>query len=81
MQFFATQLLNGLTAGVVYAMLAVYNSLVYGLLQQINFAHGYVYMFGTFVAASLITSGSPLWGAVAAGSCGGGGPKTPPAAN
>ncbi|UVK37886.1 branched-chain amino acid ABC transporter permease [Mesorhizobium sp. AR10] len=67
MQFFATQLLNGLTAGVVYAMLAVGYSLVYGILQQINFAHGYVYMFGTFVTASLITNGSPLWLAIAAG--------------
>lgn len=67
MQFFVTQLLNGLTAGVVYAMLAVGYSLVYGILQQINFAHGYVYMFGTFVTASLITSGVPLAPAIAAG--------------
>jgi branched-chain amino acid transport system permease protein len=67
MQFFTTQLLNGLTSGVVYAMLAVGYSLVYGILQQINFAHGYVYMFGTFVTASLITSGCPLWLAIIAG--------------
>lgn len=67
MQFFTTQLLNGLTSGVVYAMLAVGYSLVYGILQQINFAHGYVYMFGTFVTASLITSGCPLWLAIVAG--------------
>ena len=67
MQFFATQLLNGLTAGVVYAMLAVGYSLVYGVLQQINFAHGYVYMFGTFVTASLISGGAPLWIAILAG--------------
>jgi branched-chain amino acid transport system permease protein len=67
MQFFTTQLLNGLTSGVVYAMLAVGYSLVYGILQQINFAHGYVYMFGTFVTASLITSGCPLWPAIVAG--------------
>ena len=67
MQFFATQLLNGMTAGVVYAMLAVGYSLVYGVLQQINFAHGYVYMFGTFVTASLISSGAPLWIAILAG--------------
>lgn len=60
MQFFVTQLLNGLTSGVVYAMLAVGYSLVYGILQQINFAHGYVYMFGAFVTASLISGGAPL---------------------
>ncbi|MER5172384.1 branched-chain amino acid ABC transporter permease [Thioclava sp. GXIMD2076] len=67
MQFLATQMLNGLTAGVVYAMLAVGYSLVYGILQQINFAHGYVYMFGTFVTASLIAGGAPLWLAIVAG--------------
>jgi branched-chain amino acid transport system permease protein len=67
MQFFTTQLLNGLTSGVVYAMLAVGYSLVYGILQQINFAHGYVYMFGTFVTASLITGNAPLWLAIVAG--------------
>jgi len=60
MEFFATQLLNGLTSGVVYAMLAVGYSLVYGILQQINFAHGYVYMFGAFTTAAFITGGAPL---------------------
>lgn len=64
MEFFSTQLLNGLTAGVVYAMLAVGYSLVYGILAQINFAHGYIYMFGAFVAMSLVTGGAPLWIAV-----------------
>lgn len=67
MQFFVTQLFNGLTSGVVYAMLAVGYCLVYGIMQQINFAHGYVYMFGTFVTASLISSGAPLWIAILAG--------------
>jgi len=67
MQFFTTQLLNGLTSGVVYAMLAVGYCLVYGILQQINFAHGYVYMFGTFVTASLISNGVPLGIAIVGG--------------
>ena len=67
MQFFTTQLLNGLTSGVVYAMLAVGYCLVYGILQQINFAHGYVYMFGTFVTASLISTGAPLAVAIVGG--------------
>jgi branched-chain amino acid transport system permease protein len=67
MEFFTTQLLNGVTSGVVYAMLAVGYSLVYGILQQINFAHGYVYMFGTFSTAAFITGGAPLWIAIIAG--------------
>lgn len=67
MEFFTTQLLNGLASGVVYAMLAVGYSLVYGILQQINFAHGYIYMFGTFSTAAFITGGAPLWISIISG--------------
>lgn len=66
MQFFVTQLSNGLAAGLVYAMLAVGYSLVYGILAQINFAHGYIYMFGAFTAMSVLVGGGPLIAAVAA---------------
>jgi branched-chain amino acid transport system permease protein len=65
--FFFTQLFNGLTAGVVYAMLAVGYSLVYGILQQINFAHGYIYMFGAFTTMSMLTGGAPLYIAILGG--------------
>jgi len=61
MEFFFSQLLNGLSAGTVYALLAVGYSLVYSILQQINFAHGYVYMFGVFVLMSMTAGGAPLW--------------------
>lgn len=67
MQLLTTQIFNGLTAGMVYAMIAVGYSLVYGILEQINFAHGYVYMFGAFVTLSAYVAGAPLLFAILAG--------------
>lgn len=60
MTFFTTQLFNGLTAGVIYSLIAVGYSLVYGILQQINFAHGYIYMVGAYVTLSAMLWGAPV---------------------
>ncbi|GAB3201585.1 branched-chain amino acid ABC transporter permease [Nocardioides hungaricus] len=60
MQFLVTQLSNGVAAGLVYAMLAVGYSLVYGILAQINFAHGYIYMIGAFTTLSVAGTGAGL---------------------
>jgi branched-chain amino acid transport system permease protein len=49
MDFFVQQLVNGLTLGSVYALLALGYSIVYGILKLLNFAHGEVYMMGAFV--------------------------------
>jgi branched-chain amino acid transport system permease protein len=46
--FFVQQLVNGLTLGSVYALLALGYSIVYGILKLLNFAHGEVYMMGAF---------------------------------
>ncbi|MEA2656084.1 MAG: branched-chain amino acid transport system permease protein [Chloroflexota bacterium] len=43
------QLINGLTLGSIYALIALGYSMVYGVLELINFAHGDVFMVGTFV--------------------------------
>jgi branched-chain amino acid transport system permease protein len=59
-EYFVAQLLNGLAAGSVYALIAIGYSMVYGILQLINFAHGDVYMFGTFVAMALIIDRVPI---------------------
>lgn len=67
MQFFAIQLSNGIAAGLVYAMLAVGFSLVFGILGQMNFAHGYIYMIGAFTALSAITTGRGVAVAILAG--------------
>ncbi|MCP4691014.1 MAG: branched-chain amino acid ABC transporter permease, partial [Desulfobacterales bacterium] len=42
------QLVNGVTLGSVYALIAIGYSMVYGILSMLNFAHGEVYMIGGF---------------------------------
>ena len=56
MDTFLQQLVNGLTAGSVYAVVALGYTMVYGIIQLINFAHGEVVMIGAMVAFSVITS-------------------------
>lgn len=52
---FLEQLLNGLTLGSTYALIALGYTMVYGIVQLINFAHGEVYMIGAFVGLFLVT--------------------------
>ncbi|MCL6269240.1 high-affinity branched-chain amino acid ABC transporter permease LivH [Sansalvadorimonas sp. 2012CJ34-2] len=44
------QLLNGLTLGSAYALIAIGYTMVYGIIGMINFAHGEVYMIGSYVS-------------------------------
>jgi branched-chain amino acid transport system permease protein len=53
MAYFLQQLINGLTLGAIYALVAIGYTMVYGIIGMINFAHGEIYMIGAFV--SLIT--------------------------
>jgi len=46
---FLQQLINGLTVGSVYALIALGYSMVYGILELINFAHGEIYMLGAYL--------------------------------
>jgi branched-chain amino acid transport system permease protein len=50
MQEFLQQLVNGITWGSVYALIALGYTMVYGILRLINFAHGDVFMLGAFIA-------------------------------
>jgi branched-chain amino acid transport system permease protein len=50
------QLVNGLTLGCVYAVVALGYTMVYGIIQLINFAHGEVVMIGAMVAFSVMTA-------------------------
>ncbi len=43
------QLVNGLTLGAVYALIALGYTMVYGILEMINFAHGEIYMIGSYL--------------------------------
>lgn len=49
------QLVNGLTLGCIYALIALGYTMVYGIVKLINFAHGEVYMIGAFVGMLAIT--------------------------
>ncbi|AGW13961.1 branched-chain amino acid ABC transporter permease [Megalodesulfovibrio gigas] len=56
------QLVNGLTLGVIYALIAVGYTMVYGVIELINFAHGEVYMIGAFLCVTFITAvGLPFY--------------------
>ena len=46
--YFIQQLINGLTIGSTYALIAIGYTMVYGIIGMINFAHGEIYMFGAF---------------------------------
>jgi branched-chain amino acid transport system permease protein len=53
MLYFLQQLINGLTLGAMYGLIAIGYSMVYGIIGMINFAHGEIYMIGAFL--SIIT--------------------------
>jgi len=48
------QLINGLTLGSVYALIALGYTMVYGILELINFAHGEIYMLGAYLGIILL---------------------------
>src|ERR1700742_2184289 len=50
---FLQQLINGLSLGAIYALIALSYTMVYGILRFINFAHGDVFMIGAYVGCYL----------------------------
>ncbi|MBK8466003.1 MAG: branched-chain amino acid ABC transporter permease [Chloracidobacterium sp.] len=56
MDTFVQQLINGLTIGSIYALIALGYTMVYGILRLINFAHGDIYMVGAYAGFILATS-------------------------
>ncbi len=58
MEYFVELFLGGLTRGSIYALIALGYTMVYGIIELINFAHGEIYMIGAFtalIAASVLT--------------------------
>jgi len=51
---FVTELSAGITHGCVYALIALGYSMVYGILKLLNFAHGDIYMVGSFIGLGII---------------------------
>jgi branched-chain amino acid transport system permease protein len=50
MAYFLQQLVNGITLGAVYGLIAIGYTMVYGIIGMINFAHGEIYMIGAFIS-------------------------------
>lgn len=54
MEILLQQLVNGLSLGSIYALIALGYTMVYGIIKLINFAHGEIYMLGAFIGYYLI---------------------------
>jgi len=50
MEYFLQQLINGVTLGAIYGLIAIGYTMVYGIIGMINFAHGDIFMISTFIA-------------------------------
>ncbi|MDY8109949.1 branched-chain amino acid ABC transporter permease LivH [Fulvimarina sp. 2208YS6-2-32] len=50
MEYFLQQLINGVTLGSIYGLIAIGYTMVYGIIGMINFAHGEIFMIGAFIA-------------------------------
>jgi branched-chain amino acid transport system permease protein len=50
MEYFVQQLINGVTLGSIYGLIAIGYTMVYGIIGMINFAHGDIFMVGAFIA-------------------------------
>ncbi len=55
MEYFLQQLINGVTLGMIYGLIAIGYTMVYGIVGMINFAHGEIYMIGAFIAVISFT--------------------------
>ena len=56
MEYFFQQLINGITLGSIYGLIAIGYTMVYGIIGMINFAHGDVFMVGSFISLIVILS-------------------------
>ena len=66
MEYFVQQSINGITLGSIYGLIAIGYTMVYGIIGMINFAHGDVFMVGSFIALILflllgLTAATPLF--------------------
>lgn len=59
---FTQQLINGLSVGAIYALIAIGYTMVYGIVGMINFAHGEIYMIGAYVGLVALTAFAAVGG-------------------
>ncbi len=66
MEYFVQQLINGVTLGAIYGLIAIGYTMVYGIIGMINFAHGEIFMIGSFLSliAILLFGVTGSWAAV-----------------
>lgn len=57
MEQFLQQVVNGLSLGSIYALIALGYTMVYGIIKLINFAHGDIYMLGAYIGFAAVTMG------------------------
>ncbi|MEX6504948.1 branched-chain amino acid ABC transporter permease LivH [Jiella sp. M17.18] len=53
MEYFVQQLINGITLGSIYGLIAIGYTMVYGIIGMINFAHGEIFMIGAFISLTV----------------------------
>ena len=56
MNLFLQELVNGITTGAIYALIALGYTMVYGIIELINFAHGDIFMIGTYVCVTIFAA-------------------------
>jgi branched-chain amino acid transport system permease protein len=56
MEILVQQIINGLTTGTLFALIAIGYTMVYGIIELINFAHGDLFMLGAFLALTLVAA-------------------------
>ena len=62
MEVFVQQLINGLTLGSIYGLIAIGYTMVFGIIGMVNFAHGDVFMLASFIALLLYLALTQLLG-------------------
>ena len=66
MEYFLQQLINGITLGAIYGLIAIGYTMVYGIIGMINFAHGEIFMISTFITLISFLILGPMGGAIVA---------------
>jgi branched-chain amino acid transport system permease protein len=62
MEYFVQQLINGLTLGSIYGLIAIGYTMVFGIIGMVNFAHGDVFMLSSFIALIFLMILIPIVG-------------------
>jgi branched-chain amino acid transport system permease protein len=62
MEYFLQQLINGVTLGSIYGLIAIGYTMVFGIIGMVNFAHGDVFMVSTFIALIFLLALTQLLG-------------------